>query len=94
MQRFRGGLVFKAHRRLYHSTLGVRVIKKKEKVPGEAQVEGGARGALDCLIYAEFARDCLMYAEFMLVTVLFMLATVLFLLTVLFIPNSLGSGTW
>ena len=30
MQRFRGGLVFKAHRRLYHSTLGLRVIKKKK----------------------------------------------------------------
>ena len=29
--RFRGGLVFKAHRRLYHSTLGLRVIKKKKK---------------------------------------------------------------
>jgi len=28
--RFRGGLVFKAHRRLYHSTLGSRVIKKRE----------------------------------------------------------------
>jgi len=28
--RFRGGLVFKAHRRLYHSTLGLRVIKKKK----------------------------------------------------------------
>ena len=28
---FRGGLVFKAHRWLYHSTLGSRVIKKKEK---------------------------------------------------------------
>jgi len=27
--RFRGGLVFKAHRLLYHSTLGLRVIKKK-----------------------------------------------------------------
>jgi len=27
--RFRGGLVFKAHRWLYHSTLGSRVIKKK-----------------------------------------------------------------
>jgi hypothetical protein len=25
------GLVFKAHRRAYHSTLGWRVIKKKEK---------------------------------------------------------------
>jgi len=26
---FRGGLVFKAHRLLYHSTLGLRVMKKK-----------------------------------------------------------------
>ena len=32
VQRFRGGLVFKAHRRLYHSTLGLRVIKKKKKM--------------------------------------------------------------
>jgi len=31
VQRFRGGLVFKAHRLLYHPTLGVRVIKKKKK---------------------------------------------------------------
>jgi len=31
VQRFRGGLVFKAHRRVYHSTLGLRVIKKKKK---------------------------------------------------------------
>jgi len=31
VKRFRGGLVFEAHRRLYHSTLGLRVIKKKEK---------------------------------------------------------------
>ena len=30
MQRFRGGLVFKAHRLLYHSTVGVRVIQKKK----------------------------------------------------------------
>ena len=30
VQRFRGGLVFKAHRLLYHSTLGSRVIKKKK----------------------------------------------------------------
>ena len=26
------GLVFKVHRRLYHSTLGLRVIKKKKRV--------------------------------------------------------------
>ena len=31
VQRFRGGLVFKAHRLLYHSTLGYRVIKKKKE---------------------------------------------------------------
>ena len=31
MKRFRGGLVLEAHRLLYHSTLGLRVIKKKKK---------------------------------------------------------------
>ena len=31
MQRFRCGLVFKAHRLLYHSTLHLRVIKKMKK---------------------------------------------------------------
>jgi len=31
VQRFRGGLVCKAHRLLYHSTLGLRVIKKKKR---------------------------------------------------------------
>ena len=31
VQQFRDGLVFKAHRLLYHSTLGLRVIKKKKK---------------------------------------------------------------
>jgi len=31
VQRFRGGLVFKAHRLLYHSALGLRVIKKKRR---------------------------------------------------------------
>jgi len=29
VKRFRGGLVFKAHRLVHHSTLGLRVIKKK-----------------------------------------------------------------
>jgi len=33
VQRFRGGLVFKAHILLYHSTLGLRVIKKGEGPP-------------------------------------------------------------
>jgi len=31
VKRFRGGLVFKAHGLLYHSTLGSRVIKKKKE---------------------------------------------------------------
>jgi len=39
VNRFRGGLVFKARRRVYHSTPGSRVIKKKK-------VKGGAAGAL------------------------------------------------
>jgi len=33
MKRFPEGLVFKAHRPLYHSTLGLRVIKKRESGP-------------------------------------------------------------
>ena len=32
VERFRGGLVFQAHRLLYHSTLGSLVIKKKKKI--------------------------------------------------------------
>ena len=31
VKRFRGGLVFKAHRLWYHPTLGSRIIKKKKK---------------------------------------------------------------
>ena len=31
VKRFRGGLVFKDHRRVYHSTLGGRAIRKKKK---------------------------------------------------------------
>ena len=31
VQRFRGGLVFKAHRLVHHSTLGWRVVKKKKE---------------------------------------------------------------
>ena len=40
-QWFRGGLVFKAHRRLYHSTLSLRVVKKKEKIPASRSARGG-----------------------------------------------------
>ena len=41
MQRFRGGLVFKAHRLLNHSTLGLREIKKKRRVDGWGAVQVG-----------------------------------------------------
>jgi len=33
-----GGLVFKAHRLVYHSTLGLRVIKKKKKEPAKTSI--------------------------------------------------------
>jgi len=32
VNRFRGGLVFKAHRLVYHSTLGLGVLKKKKRI--------------------------------------------------------------
>ena len=37
VERFQGGLVFKAHRLLYNSTLGPRVINKKKKKGGHLQ---------------------------------------------------------
>ena len=37
---FRGGLVFKAHRLVYHSTLGLRVIKKKKEREQDVDVRG------------------------------------------------------
>ena len=36
VKRFRGGLVFKAHRLWYHSTLGSRVMKKKKRMPSNS----------------------------------------------------------
>jgi len=70
MQRFRGGLVFKAHRLLYHSTLGLRVIKKKKKVPPQAfsQViyhEGSTSGCKEgvSLPHSGLQRDFLNYPE-------------------------------
>jgi len=38
---YRGGLAFKAHRLLYHSTLGLTVIKKKKKREGSIFPEAG-----------------------------------------------------
>ena len=46
---FRGGLVFEAHRWLYHSTLGSRVIKKKRKLAWPSCIlfrEGRVQGYL------------------------------------------------
>jgi len=49
MQRFRGGLVFKAHRPLYHSTLGLRLIKKRiRETEGGFLVLGRGRRARGC----------------------------------------------
>ena len=44
---FRGGLVFKAHRFMYHSTLGSIVMKKKKRYRGESGggCAGGGGGA-------------------------------------------------
>ena len=44
MRWFRGGLVLEAHMLLYHSTLGLRVIKKKKKPGGGRGVGGGLLG--------------------------------------------------
>jgi len=49
VNRFRGGLVFKDHGLLNHSTLGLRVIKKKKKFvtragTTHAEMIGSARG--------------------------------------------------
>ena len=44
-ERFRGGLVFKAHRRLYHSTLGLRAIKKGGRT-GSEWVEPGIHASM------------------------------------------------
>ena len=39
VERFQRGLVFKSHRLLYHSTLGLRVIKMKKKNKAELLVD-------------------------------------------------------
>ena len=38
LQRFRGGLVFKAHRLLHQSTLGSKMLKKKKSIGVRPQV--------------------------------------------------------
>ena len=52
VKRFRGGLVFKAHRLVYHSTLGLRVIKKRKNLRSRRGSVAGSRSCFeqDCLI--------------------------------------------
>ena len=54
--RFRGGLVFKAHRLLHHSTLGLRVIKKKKKKVAGLAIQLAARNqpSVGCEIFLFF----------------------------------------
>ena len=40
VQRCRGGLVFKAHRLVYHSTLGLRLIEKKKEGRSDVALVG------------------------------------------------------
>ena len=70
VKRFRGGLVFKAHRWLYHSTLGSRVIKKKKKfcsaTPHSQQFSqvnkhGGAPQSAGLKVSPRFNRPSLLY---------------------------------
>ena len=53
-KRFRSGLVFKAHRWLYHSTLGSRAKKEEEKSDSEsfnqAASESGSAATMKCLL--------------------------------------------
>jgi len=46
VKRFRAGLVFKAHKLLYHSTLASRVIKKKKKRADRCVGDGMGNGEL------------------------------------------------
>jgi len=57
VKRFRGGLVFKAHRLVYHSTLGLRVIKKqRRRESGEdLAFDGGAKAREDVQIVVDLA---------------------------------------
>jgi len=60
VQRFRGGLVFKAHRLLYHSTLGLRVIKQKGKEHDPAthtSVESHPHKFLETDLFSQIGRS-------------------------------------
>ena len=55
MQRLPSGLVFKAHKLLYHSTLGSRVIKKKKR--GDALLHGGGSVVGDLAVHVPVHLD-------------------------------------
>jgi len=64
VKRFRGGLVFKAHRVVYHSTLGWRVIKKKKKkygskICGPRFKDQGRSGGKGTQCFLGFHRTCM-----------------------------------
>ena len=81
MKRFRGGLVFKAHRLLYHSTLGSKVMKKKRKcLRIQAEIEHLRRLSPESK------------GQNLALTVLDVPLTVLYV-TVLYVPCSLDSGS-
>ena len=54
VRRFRGGLVFKTHRLLYHSTLGSRAIKKKKKREGGVRVAEGQDEGVETAVGKEY----------------------------------------
>jgi len=58
---FRGGLVFKAHRLVYHSTLGSRVIKKKREEKDarhDGMVQAGWSESCQALVRSHEERRC------------------------------------
>jgi len=57
VHRARGGLVFKAHRLVYHSTLGARVIQKKRSSPRSQAVQAGCCND-KCKTLAATSTDC------------------------------------
>ena len=62
MQRFRGGLVSKAHRLLYHSTLGLRVIKKMKKKSECRTAQGRGKRARSARLRFVECLDCATHA--------------------------------
>jgi hypothetical protein len=56
VKKFRGGLVFKAHRLVYHSALGVSVKKKKKKESCPSQADGLTKLESSNRLREEFAR--------------------------------------